>query len=69
MEKQTIQKIIYGSGLTQKEVALLAGIKPRKWAAQIFCDMVAGRRKGYKWRPKIIEILGIDIFADGGHKN
>jgi len=69
MERTQIQKIIRKSGLTQKGIAIMAGIKPRKWAAQIFSDMVAGRRKGYKWRPKIIEILGIDIFSGDGHKN
>ena len=69
MERIEIQKIIKEKGFNQKQIALIAGIKPKKWAAQIFSDMVAGRRKGYKWRPKIIEILGIDIFADDGHGN
>jgi hypothetical protein len=69
MERREIQKIIQEKGLTQKGIAIMAGIKPKKWAAQIFSDMVAGRRKGYKWRPKIIEILGVDIFSDDGHKN
>jgi transcriptional regulator with XRE-family HTH domain len=69
MEREQIQKIIKEKGFTQKQIAVMAGIKPKKWAAQIFCDMVAGRRKGFKWQAKINELLGIDVFDDDGHKN
>jgi len=64
MERIAIQTIIKEKGFTQKEVALQAGIRPRRYACQIFCDMIAGRRRGYRWRPRIEAVLGVDHLFD-----
>lgn len=67
MDRKEIQNQIRSKGFTQTQVARLAGIRPARWRCQILCDILAGRRPGYEWRPKIAEVLGVpeDLLFKG----
>jgi hypothetical protein len=60
--------MIKEKGFNQADLARFAGIRPRKFAAQILCDMLAGRRRGEQWRAGVARVLGIteeEFWGDG----